>query len=273
MKTRIISGVVMAIIVAGLLVLSTVFPQAIFIALAVCSGISAYELLYNTGAVKTKEFVAVAAIFMFITPLSGIFPRGTNWFTMYTLVFVGIAIIIALLRHEKIKAADFGFGIGLPIAVAFAFCSLAEIIAAEKVGIYYFIFLFNFASVADMGAYFVGSAIGKHKLAPVISPKKTIEGSIGGMVISLIFTVVFVIVFNRVFDMNFVLWKWLVATPVFVVMGMIGDLTASYIKRSYGIKDYGNLIPGHGGILDRLDSMLLIAPFLNVFIKFVGTNI
>ena len=113
----------------------------------------------------------------------------------------------------------------------------------------------------------MGRKLGKHKLAPTISPKKTIEGSIGGVIFSLAATALIVVLYNKLGGYNYSLVKWLIVTPIFCVVGMIGDLFASAIKRAVGLKDYSNLIPGHGGILDRVDSIIMIAPLLFVCIK------
>jgi phosphatidate cytidylyltransferase len=122
--------------------------------------------------------------------------------------------------------------------------------------------LFNFSSVCDMGAYFVGVTMGKHKLCPNISPKKTIEGAVGGIASSIVVSLILILAFGKT-DM---LIPTLVFTIPLCVLGMIGDLFASSIKRSVGLKDYGSLIPGHGGILDRVDSILMIAPLLYLLI-------
>ena len=113
-----------------------------------------------------------------------------------------------------------------------------------------------------MGAYFVGSAIGKHKLCPNISPKKTVEGAIGGIISSIIVTAILALCFSKS------IWLPLVLTIPLCILGMIGDLFASAIKRSVGLKDYSNLIPGHGGILDRVDSIIMIVPLMYVLISF-----
>ncbi len=271
MKTRIISGVVMGVIAVAALALSFVSPLAIFIGIGICAGIAAFELLWNTAILKLRPAVAAAIVYMALSAISGYLSSDLPWFYFITAIYVAVMIIIALIRHESISAHAFGYAIGVPIIVSKAFGCLASIITTDDgKGIFYFLFLFNFASIADMGAYFVGSAIGKHKMAPVISPKKTMEGAVGGMISSTLFSLIFVLVFNSLFNTNFVLWQWLVVTPVFVILGMIGDLAASYIKRSVGIKDYGKLIPGHGGIMDRFDSMLMVAPFLQMFIAVNG---
>ena len=131
----------------------------------------------------------------------------------------------------------------------------------SKTGIYYLLLLINFSSVCDTGAYFIGSFFGKHKLCPEISPKKTVEGAIGGIGSSLIVSVILALCFGNKGH----LVVTLIATVLLCIVGIMGDLFASTIKRSVGLKDYSNLIPGHGGILDRFDSMLLIAPVLYSF--------
>ena len=149
------------------------------------------------------------------------------------------------------------FKAAVPIMLGYAFSTLGLIISASD-GIYYLLLLLNFSSVCDMGAYFVGVTWGKHKLCPEISPKKTVEGALGGILSSLVFTVII----SLCFGMSGKLLVALVLTVPMCIAGMLGDLFASSIKRATGIKDYGTLIPGHGGILDRVDSILMIAPVL-----------
>ena len=116
--------------------------------------------------------------------------------------------------------------------------------------------IFIVAFLTDIFAYFAGKLFGKHKLVPKVSPKKTIEGSIGGILGSTIGCIVFGYLFNL--D----LMAMIVIGSIGSVIAQFGDLFASSIKRYVGIKDYGKLIPGHGGILDRFDSVILVAPFV-----------
>lgn len=114
----------------------------------------------------------------------------------------------------------------------------------------------------DIMAYFIGYAIGKHKLCPALSPKKTIEGAIGGIVGSVAFNLVFSLIVFKEFPL------WLILFSIIgSVVSQLGDLSASLIKRKLGVKDYGKLIPGHGGILDRFDSVLFVAPILYIFLN------
>ncbi|MBQ8015678.1 MAG: phosphatidate cytidylyltransferase, partial [Clostridia bacterium] len=125
------------------------------------------------------------------------------------------------------------------------------------------------AWMKDTGAYFVGSKFGKRKLAPRISPKKSVEGAIGGVVINAFFCVVSFLVCDKFFfhldTLN--VWMMLGGSVVLSVLGMCGDLSASVIKRNFGEKDFGNLFPGHGGVLDRIDSFLVTMPALYVIIE------
>ena len=129
--------------------------------------------------------------------------------------------------------------------------------------------------MGDAGAYFVGSAIGKHKLCPDISPKKTVEGAIGGVVTTGIIFVIYAYFYRMVqlsmgvddFSVNYIVLA--VVGMVCAVLGMLGDLSASLVKRQTGIKDFGKLMPGHGGMLDRFDSVLFVAPFLAIVLKFL----
>ena len=128
--------------------------------------------------------------------------------------------------------------------------------------------IFIVAWGTDTCAYFFGCAFGKHKMAPVLSPKKSIEGAVGGVVGAMIFTLLFCILFRVQIEAG---WRKTLAFTLIAgvgsVVSMVGDLAASAIKRNYDIKDYGNLIPGHGGILDRFDSVIITAPIFYYMIK------
>ena len=151
--------------------------------------------------------------------------------------------------------------IAFPVVLSFAFSTVSSVYLRES-GVFYLLLLLNFSSICDCGAYFTGVFFGNKKLCPEISPKKTVEGALGGIVFSLVFSLIFCLCFAKFKAIIPVL----ALTVPFCIIGMCGDLFASVIKRSVNLKDYGNLIPGHGGILDRFDSILLIAPVLKLCI-------
>lgn len=134
-------------------------------------------------------------------------------------------------------------------------------------GVYYMWLIFVIAFTTDTAAYFVGKSIGNRKIAPLISPKKTIAGSIGGMAVAALCTVLYGTILSSYF--NFVLpWYLYLIVGIFgSIAGQCGDLMASMIKRKAKIKDYGSILPGHGGILDRFDSILFIIPLIYIFAK------
>lgn len=165
-------------------------------------------------------------------------------FTDMSAVFVaGLAIPLALSCLLRLRMMPYGGGMVLIPLVA-AFCS-------------------------DSAALFTGMACGKHKLAPQVSPKKTVEGAIGGLVGGIVGMVIFRIVFFfcTVHSLN-ILWCMLLGL-VGAVMGQLGDLSFSAIKRQCGIKDYGRLLPGHGGVLDRFDSVIFAAPVIWLIVSHV----
>ncbi len=288
MKTRIISGIVMALIVASVLSVGMIFePAVITVFIAALSVVAAYELLCNAAGIKSKPALIGAGVFSFLyivlsdsalkLRLSDAFhPEyqdcnfAENFGKYWDLALLSVAVlyflyavIMVLKNHKDFSLAHIGVLCGLPLPLAFAFSSLSAVINHQN-GLYYLLLLLNFSSVCDMGAYFSGVTLGKHKLCPNISPKKTVEGAVGGIVSSLVFAVVFMLLFSRTDK----LVPTLIATVPLCIVGMLGDLFASSIKRSVGLKDYGNLIPGHGGILDRVDSILLIAPVMCLFVNF-----
>ncbi len=118
--------------------------------------------------------------------------------------------------------------------------------------------------ISDVFAYLCGRFFGKHKLIPGVSPKKTVEGTVGGILFTPLFTVVSGVIMNYFIDeMERVsIWSMVLCGVVVSAVSQIGDLIMSYIKRKYGVKDFGTLLPGHGGILDRFDSVLAVAPFM-----------
>jgi len=181
-------------------------------------------------------------------------------------VFSLIQFALYLKFHKDIKLEGMLGMILLPIIISYAFLCFVSHVNRDT-SLFYVVLLFCFSAVADTGAYFVGVAIGKHKMAPVISPKKSWEGLIGGIASSLLVTFLVCMLYQNCFDVKVNTIAVLIATPIFVLIGVLGDLTASLIKRKCEIKDFGKLIPGHGGVLDRFDSILMISVALSVMLS------
>ncbi len=273
MKTRIISGIVLALIVAAVLILGIYVSPAFitgFIAFAASQAI--IELLKNAVGIKNKATLITAGIYVILNvfALDGSVVKLLHLNTtaivfsiLLSVIYFIIAAVICLKNQGKFSLTDIVALTSFPIVLSFAFNTLGQVLNGDN-GIFYLLLLLNFSSVCDMGAYFVGSTIGKHKLCPAISPNKTVEGAVGGIVSSVIISLVLCLAFSLTDKLLAVL----IFTIPFCILGMIGDLFASTIKRVAGIKDYGDLIPGHGGILDRFDSIIMIAPVLYLVISF-----
>jgi phosphatidate cytidylyltransferase len=145
--------------------------------------------------------------------------------------------------------------------------------------IFFILLILCFAWGGDTCAYFAGRAFGKHKLCPVVSPKKTVEGAIGGVLGTMLFGVAATLIYSIAADRTEAFSRSNIGVPMYLIiallgvvaaiLGIYGDLFASVVKRQCGIKDYGTIFPGHGGILDRFDSVMFIAPFVSIVITAV----
>lgn len=271
MKTRIISAAVLIAFVIGVLTVSKLYcPLIVTFFIAVICAIGIYELTHNAAKIENKAFCIVAGVYgalrilllssRFTDLIGGLLTFDKTLPLLALTVFYFLFAVIAILYLNKSISLGGIFALcAFPYFLSYAFSMLSSIIVSDR-GIYYLLLIVNFASVCDTGAYFVGSFFGKHKLCPNISPKKTVEGAIGGIVSSVIVSVIL----SFAFSSEHIIATLVLTIPLCIV-GMLGDLFASAIKRSVGLKDYGNLIPGHGGILDRFDSMLLITPFVYLF--------
>ena len=266
MKIRILSGAALIALLAGVLAGGHFYPVILTAFVAVMCSIASFEMLHSAGGIKSKTVLVGAGAFsvlaVFLSAWQNFQIAGYAVdFTTLSVIYALFAVVMCLVNHKDFSLHSIAMAVGFPIILSFAFASLESTVNGNG-GIYYLLLLLNFSSICDMGAYFVGSTIGKHKLCEAISPKKTIEGAVGGLVCSLIVTVILVFSFGHADR----LIPTLILTLPLCVLGIAGDLFASIIKRTAGIKDYGRLIPGHGGVLDRVDSILMISPVLSLCI-------
>lgn len=183
-------------------------------------------------------------------------------FVIFAAIMLFMTMMVIL--HGKVKASDV-----LSAAMITLFISifmLQLIMIRKKCDQYTVLLPFICAWLTDTGAYFTGTFLGKHKLVPKISPKKTVEGAIGGVILSTLGSIAYIIIMVRVMAGGMPATVYIVKFGIigFVasIISQIGDLIASSIKRDFGKKDYGSILPGHGGILDRFDSVLFVIPFV-----------
>lgn len=183
---------------------------------------------------------------------------------VYMLVILAIYVLTyPNYKDKEIMAAFFAF---VYVGVMLSYVYL---IRDMKHGLILVLLIFVSSWGNDTCAYLVGRAIGKHKMSPILSPKKSIEGLIGGIVGAGILGVVFGLIYNHFMQVAHSVWIFALIGAVCALPAVIGDLAASAIKRNNDIKDYGKLIPGHGGILDRFDSIIFTAPIMYYLILYL----
>ncbi len=220
-----------------------------------------------SGKIKLVHFVgfaleAVYAYCMYRLEFFRYFSADINYFfIMFFAVTVAMLLILIILvfAHKTNKIID-----GAITVFGFFYVGvlLSLICEVREAGLIYSWLPFIFAFGSDTGAYFIGSKFGRHKLTPELSPKKSVEGAIGGVVTVVILTGIYFLVCSRFYyDITINITVYYMIISLFgAALSQVGDLAASSIKRFTGIKDYGKIMPGHGGVLDRFDSVLFTLP-------------
>lgn len=266
-RTRLLSGIVLMAVAIALLVYGG-YP--LFWVIAGISVIGLFELYRTVKMEKTLPAVVgyISSVVLDILLLNGAYNAKyyelTIMWLILTLIVMLACYVIAYPKYnsEQITMLFFGL-IYVTIMLSFVF----KVRYVEN-GILFVWLIFIGAWGSDTCAYCVGKLCGKHKLPSELSPNKTIEGCAGGILGAALIGFLFAIAFFR--DNTAYWWQFAVIGGVSSVISQIGDLTASAIKRNHDIKDYGKLIPGHGGILDRFDSIIFIAPIVYYLVVFFG---
>ncbi len=267
MKARVIVGAAVGIV--AFLVFFVLPPAGVPVLISVLCAVAAYELLHSTGLITNRRILAVCSGFSVLTALYFYF--GWSAAVAQTGLVLLLVYLFAELLYDH-KNIDF-----LKIAAAFFAALLLPYMLSALLRIYfmehgkiYVLIPLIAAWACDVCALFSGMLFGKHKLAPVISPKKTVEGAVGGVLGGALGVFLYALVVNLCFDTGFSYPAMLLIGAFGAVLGQIGDLSFSVIKRRFGIKDYGRILPGHGGILDRFDSVIFVAPIVEVLLQVLG---
>ena len=267
MRTRIITSIVALAIFIPFLVFSGE-PSFVFVtATSILSLVAVYEVTKCTGFFKKPVLCIIPyAASVGINVMARYMEEKESFFVYTALILFALSfyfMVCAVLSKGSIKPSDAAISAVMTayITLSFAMLTLLRDFTAEgvAVGARLYLLSFIFAWMPDIGGYFAGRAFGKHKLIPDVSPKKTVEGFIGGILFSVIAAAVFCLVTGATG------YGYLIIMPLSVfcaVISVCGDLIASLVKRYYGIKDYGVIFPGHGGVMDRFDSVIAVAPFI-----------
>lgn len=261
LKKRIVTGVLILLITIGIFLFSHL-EWFLCSVIAILSVVSITELYKATG-MKDKNIVYITTCVLAIL-FSYINIPGYQYPT--AIVFIAASILFLILMKLVKRHIDLKPWMSVLIAVAIVcFYKTMHTIRIMDGGLYYLIFAVAISMITDVMAFCVGKCIGKHKLSPIISPKKTIEGGVGGTLLAVIICMIvaYILQVNGLIEVHYgVLFGYLFLASI---IGQFGDLAFSAVKRIAGVKDYGNLLPGHGGMLDRLDSALFVLPFTWLF--------
>lgn len=261
---RLLSGIALVIILA----VSLVLGGNVLLAVTVCiSVVGFYEMMKATGVLTKEEklknvlfLIGICGIIAYDTCIGSC---KTDEFCMFCIVFtILVTLIIYVFTFPKyharqIMATVFSF-MYAPVMLTFIYLT-----RCLENGVYLVWLIFVSSWVCDTCAYLVGKSIGKHKMTPKLSPKKSVEGAIGGIVGAAGVGYLYGLILQNMGMMEVTnLFIYAIIAGIGAIISQIGDLAASAIKRNYDIKDYGHLIPGHGGILDRFDSVIFTAPIV-----------
>lgn len=257
----------LVILAVVIIFIGTPLFNLVIAAISLCA---LFEMLRATGCLKNKALSTLSFALALIFPFS--LEEQFRAFAI-PIIFIFFVLFFALLIKNstttRVEQTAMAFMFSIFIPLFFSCAVFMRDLYGTVAGSFYLLMALGCAWLSDTGAYFAGRKFGRHKLAPVVSPKKTVEGAIGGLISCTVFMLLIALGFEQVMKLAGVTvlinYPWLaVVTPVCSALGMLGDLSASVIKRQFDVKDYGNIMPGHGGVMDRFDSVMFTMP--SVFI-------
>ena len=279
MKARVLFGVIG--FVAVLLALYVFPPIVLEIAVALLCLFATYEVLGATKLVHNRLELLLCLLVSVGLAVGhfSVLPLDLQD-VVQGLIFVLLvgSFAVELKFHDSMNVSQVSWGFFGALIVPYLMLSLLRIFQMDflpigdtdlQIGQFIVLLPLLAAWGADTCALFAGMFFGKHKLAPVVSPKKTVEGAVGGVVGGAVLVLLAALLMNTFLDLDMPIWAALVLGGVGAVLGEIGDLSFSIIKRQTGIKDYGHIFPGHGGVLDRFDSVLFVAPFAEILFRII----
>ncbi len=258
MKQRIITALVGLVVLGAVLAFyETIVLDAV---VAVLILLAVYELLHACGCLAHRAFTGFLMLSAVAVPL---FPAGVlaRYAALLFLIYVFCMFCFMLANHSRLAADRAGFAAFYTLLISLSAGCIVWMRDqfGYVVGLYALLVTLLAAWVSDTGAYFAGVFFGKHKLCPEISPKKTIEGVFGGVIAAVLAQALAAVGFSYAAHTE-IPWIFVIVSPLLTGISIMGDLSASLVKRRFGIKDFSNLMPGHGGILDRFDSVLPLLP-------------
>ena len=277
MKQRVITAVVLLALLA--VVVWQINTPVLVLVIAFLAAVAANEIM-RCAKVENTFIRVVATGYAACVPFFASAKALTPWVSqavwgkvigavpgvVYLIALVLVLLLAMLKGYAYTTFEDVAVSVFAGALVPFGFSvfiRLRDMFQIEQFGIYLIFYGLICALATDSGAQLAGMAFGKHKMSPNISPKKTVEGAIGGLIFSLILNAVAMILYNRLADFKmdeFAVTVLLAACLPVSFLGMMGDLSASVLKRNFGVKDFGKIFPGHGWVMDRFDSSMFTLP-------------
>lgn len=273
--TRLMTSI-FVFVIFGAIGIASFYDIVFEVTISVLTVMCVYESICTLGFKKKHRLIIPSLLYAILLPnsfiLSGHFKKEPYYFIIVlTFIYIIAFFVVSMRNFDDIK---FNNSSTIMFSTIVITCFLSNIILLRREDahglLYMVLVIVCFSWATDVFAYLVGICIGKHKFSPKISPKKSIEGSIGGTLVSIGVTALTFFIYQKITGCTVDYVLGLTYGLICSVIGQIGDFSFSYIKRSYGIKDFSNLLPGHGGVLDRLDSMIFISPFFYMLITFSG---
>jgi phosphatidate cytidylyltransferase len=259
----------------AIVIFNGIYPIALNIAIALISILAVYEIITALGLAKNLILLIPSLLLSAAIPMIQL-ASVQELVTLQQLAYFTYTVILfssMIFYHKSITFREVGVIYSMSLMIPTALTTLISLRAlGGRHGMFYVIIAIFSAWIADTGAFFGGSIWGKHKLCPNISPKKTVEGVIGGFVLNITAMLIFGYIFHAIFyeyTVNISYFTLFLIGFFGTIMSVLGDLSFSLIKRSCHIKDFGEIIPGHGGILDRFDSVIFEAPFVYLLVQMI----
>ncbi|MRX70625.1 phosphatidate cytidylyltransferase [Bacillus lacus] len=260
MKQRILTGIIAAALFLPIVLYGNI---SFLLMVYLLASISLYELLRmkKINLFSFPGFVSLLTLWVLLIPNSHIILMDNINISKVEFALLAILLFLTytVATKNRFSFDDVGFVLLATMYIGIGFFYLIE---TRNLGLEYIFYALIVIWVTDSGAYFIGKSFGKRKLWPDISPNKTVEGSAGGILCAVLAAIIFQ--FFTGMEDSYI--KLIVITILLSVFGQVGDLVESALKRQYQVKDSGHILPGHGGLLDRFDSLLFVLPILHFLI-------
>lgn len=266
MKTRLITAGVAIVVALTIIILGSFYSIVATIALSLVSVILCGEYLSAKKLNKDLKLFIASLAFAFLIPMLS--NTQARYIPLFVFIF-GI-FVMSVVFHKTMQTEDVMFAL-VGVTMITVSLSVLNILVWDdpKHAAFWIVFCLGVPWLADSAAYFTGSYLGKHKLCPNISPNKTVEGAVGGILVGTLSALLIGVIFKLIYgEVTIYYGVLLLIGFINSIVSIFGDLTFSIIKRSCKIKDFGSIMPGHGGLLDRFDSVIFCIPIVYIFSQF-----